>query len=391
MIYLDNSATSFPKPGEVASAITLFLTKVGANPGRSGHRLSVEAARVVHEARERVAALFGAADPLSVIFGQNGTYGINLALRGNLEPGDHVVTTSMEHNSVMRPLRSLERAGVGLTVVPCGADGLLDPSDLERAVTERTRMIAMTAASNVTGTVMPVAEAGRVARARGLLLMIDAAQAGGILPLDMERDGIDLLAFTGHKAMYGPPGTGGLVIGPRVDVKRMRPLLEGGTGSRSQEELQPGFLPDKFESGTPNGAGLAGLAAGIAWLGRREREEESAGRKSLLETERRLAERLIHGITEIPGARVYGPADVRNRLGVVSFTLRNIPVSEIGEILDTRFGVLCRVGLHCAPAAHRTIGTFPEGTVRLSLGAFTTEGEIDQTIEAVRKIAGEKG
>lgn len=380
MIYLDNAATSFPKPPETAAAVYDFLIRSGANPGRSGHNMSVDAARIVYETREAVNSFFGGPDPLRVVFTMNATYGINMALKGFLQAGMRVVTTSMEHNAVMRPLRSLEAAGVRLEIVPCGADGSLDPGNLELALSEKTDLVVMTAVSNVTGTIMPVREVGTLTLERGIPFLVDTAQAGGVVPLDMEKDQIDLLAFTGHKSLYGPPGTGGLILGKRIDGKDLRPLIEGGTGSRSEEEYQPAFLPDRFESGTANAPGLAGLKAGLAWLLRE-------GLDNLRAREQVLTRRLTDGLSAIQGVRVYGPKDATKRTGVVSFTLRGREVSEIGEILDTTYGIMTRVGLHCAPAAHRTIGTFPEGTVRMAVGAFTSSQDVDAALAAVEALA----
>ncbi len=380
MIYLDNAATSFPKPQCTAEAVYDFLIRSGANPGRSGHAMSVEAARTVYETREAVNSFFGGPDPLRVVFTMNATYGINMALKGFLKAGMRVVTTSMEHNAVMRPLRSLEASGVHLEILPCGRDGTLDPGDMRRALEEKTDLVVMSAASNVTGTIMPVREVGTLARERYIPFLVDTAQAGGVVPLSMEKDHIDLLAFTGHKSLYGPPGTGGLILGNRIDEKDLRPLIEGGTGSRSEEEYQPRFLPDRFESGTANAPGLAGLNAGLKWL-------QSEGQSRILEREQSLAARLASGLAAIPGVLVYGPGDRAKCTGVVSFTLRGREVSEIGEILDDSFGIMTRVGLHCAPAAHKTIGAFPAGTVRMSVGAFTSQADIDTALEAVASIA----
>jgi len=382
VIYLDNAATSFPKPQCTAEAVYSFLTGIGANPGRSGHAMSVEAARTVYEAREAVNSFFGGPDPLRVVFTMNATYGINMALKGFLKPGDRVITTSMEHNAVMRPLRSLESEGIVLSIIPCGSDGTLDPADVKKALEQKADMVVMAAASNVTGTIMPVREVGTLARERGIPFLVDTAQAGGVVPLSMEKDCIDLLAFTGHKALYGPPGTGGLIFGKSVDPEEFRPLIEGGTGSRSEEEYQPGFLPDRFESGTSNAAGLAGLNAALKWL-------KSEGQSRILEQEQSLAARLAGGLAAIPGVLVYGPGDRAKCTGVASFTLRGREVSEIGEILDDSFGIMTRVGLHCAPSAHKTIGTFPAGTVRMSVGAFTSHEDIDTAAAAVEALAGE--
>jgi cysteine desulfurase family protein len=383
MIYFDNPATSWPKPPEVAAAMVHFMESVGANPGRSGHRLSVEAARVVYQAREAVAELFGAPDPLRVCFGHNVTEALNLALRGLLRPGDHVVTSSMEHNSMMRPLRALERAGVGLTAVPCSDEGLLDPVDVEAAIRPETRLVALNHGSNVCGTLLPVAPVGRICRRHDLLLLVDTAQTGGAIPIDLRQTQIDLLAFTGHKSLYGPTGTGGLIVGPRVDVRQMEPLVRGGTGSRSEHEEQPDFLPDIFESGTPNAVGLAGLAAGVRWVLDR-------GLVAIHAHEVDLVRRLIAGLTAIPGVTVYGPRDAELQTATVSFRVEGLRTDEVGQRLDADAGLMCRVGLHCAPAAHRTLGTFPEGTVRFGLGAFNTVAEVDEALSAVRALAREQ-
>jgi len=382
MIYLDNAATSWPKPPGVAEAMARFVTDVGANPGRAGHRRAVEAGRMVYAAREAIATLFGAPDPLRVVFGLNVTEALNLALRGVLRPGDHVVTSSMEHNSVMRPLRALEREGVRVTQAPCAPDGTLDPADVEAALRPETAMIALNHASNVVGTLLPVGEVGEIARRRGIPLLVDAAQTGGAYPLDMVALGIDLLAFTGHKSLCGPMGTGGLIVGEGFDARRLRPLKRGGTGSRSEWEEQPDFLPDACESGTMNVPGLAGLEVGVRWVLER-------GVEAIRAHEEALTRRLIEGLGEIPGVTLYGARDAARQVAVVSFTLDALDPAEVGYRLDDEFDVLCRVGLHCAPAAHRTMGTFPGGTVRFSLGALSTADEVEAAIAAVGAIARE--
>ena len=379
VIYLDNAATSWPKPPEVAAAMARFLEETGANPGRSGHRLSVDAARLVFETRERVARLFNAPDPLRVTFALNVTEALNLALHGFLRPGDHVITSSMEHNSVMRPLRHLEKRGVAVTVVACSAEGFLNPADVESAIRPNTALIALNHASNVTGTLLPVGEVGEIARSRNLLLLADVAQTAGAYPIDMQADNIDLLAFTGHKSLYGPTGTGGLILGACVDESKLTALKQGGTGSRSEYEEQPEFLPDKYESGTPNVVGLAGLSAGLDWIMAR-------GVKSIRQHEMTLGKKLMDGLREISGVTVYGPPDASLRTAVVAFNIAGLPPSEVGQRLDEDYGILCRVGLHCAPAAHRTIGTFPAGTLRLSLGVFNTEKDIEATLTAIHAM-----
>lgn len=381
MIYLDNAATSWPKPTAVAEAMSRFMLEVGANPGRSAHRLSIEAGRMVYETREAVARLVNLSDPLRVVFGLNATEALNLALRGILRPGDRVLTTSMEHNSVMRPLRALERErSVKVDIVRCSSEGFLDADDVEAALRADTKMIVLNHASNVVGSVLPVAEVGRIAREHVVLLLVDAAQTAGAYPLDMEAMAIDLLAFTGHKALLGPQGTGGLCIGERVQETEMRPLKEGGTGSRSESEQQPSFLPDMCESGTPNTVGLAGLGASVQYVIDRGVEEIRAH-------EVHLTRGLIAGLVEIPGVTVYGGLDAEKQTATVSFNIDGLAPSEVGLMLDEQHGIMSRVGLDCAPAAHRTIGTFPVGTVRFSLSALSTTDEVDAAVEAVREIA----
>lgn len=379
MIYLDNAATSWPKPPEVARAMSDFLERSGGNPGRSGHSLSIEAGRTVYGVREQAAALFGAPDPMNVIFTLNGTHAANIALQGLLHPGDRVVTTGMEHNAVMRPLRALEQAGIQVIVVPCREDGSLDVNRLDEAVDAGTRLVVMLHASNVVGTIMPVAEAAAVAHRAGALFLLDAAQSAGAVPLDMRALGVDLLAFTGHKSLLGPPGTGGLVIGAGVDVDELEPLYRGGTGSRSEYEFQPEDLPDKYESGTPNGTGIAGLGAALTWI-------QERGIESIRVHERALTQALIDGLAALPGITVLGTRDSRLCTAVVSLTCDGMPVSEVGLRLDEEHGVLSRVGLHCAPAAHRTIGTYPTGTVRLAPGPFTTMDDVEATVAAVAAV-----
>lgn len=359
-----------------------FLDEVGANPGRSGHRMSIEAARIVYAAREAIAALFGASDPLQVIFGLNITDGINLALHGLLKPGDHVITSSMEHNAVMRPLNDLQQQGITYTRVACQADGTLDPGLVEKAIQPNTRMIVANQASNVCGTLLPVGEVGQIARQKDLLYLVDTAQSAGTVPIDMEKEAIDLLAFTGHKSLYGPMGTGGLVIGERVDPTALSTIRQGGTGSRSESEVQPDFCPDRFESGTPNAVGLAGLLAALEWL-------QAQGVAQIQAHKAALCAALIDGLANIPGVTVYGPQDASRQTATVGFNIQGMEPSTVGLRLDEEYKILCRVGLHCAPAAHHTLGTFPDGCVRLGLGAFNTLDDVRQAVTAVVVLAKE--
>ena len=385
MIYFDNAATSWPKPPAVAEAMTHFIKEVGANPGRAAHRQAVESGRIVYGAREAVCELFHAPDPLRLVWCKNVTEALNLVLCGMLHPGDHVVTSSMEHNSMMRPLRALEgpgqsSEGVEVTVAGCSPQGMLDPASVEAAIRPNTRLVALNHASNVVGTLLPVAEVGALCRERGLLLLVDAAQTGGAYPLDMQADQIDLLGFTGHKSLGGPMGTGGLIVGERVDETELNPLIRGGTGSRSEHELQPDFLPDMCESGTPNVVGLAGLEAGVRWVLER-------GVGAIRAHEVALTRTLIDELRSIPGVTVYGTLDAELQTATVSFTAAGMATSEMGLRLDDEYGIMCRVGLHCAPAAHKTIGTFPGGTVRFGLSGFNTMDEVDTALAAVEALA----
>jgi cysteine desulfurase family protein len=377
MIYFDNAATSWPKPAPVCAALSDYFGDVGGNPGRSGHRMSIAAARVVENARETLADFFHAGDPSRIVFTQNATHALNLALYGLLRPGDHVVTTGMEHNSVMRPLRHLESRGVELTVVACATDGTLDVQGVRRAIRPGTRLLVTTHASNVAGTLIPVAELGGLAREKGVFYLVDAAQTAGAVPMDVQQMQVDLLAFTGHKALLGPTGTGGLYVREGIELT---PLMRGGTGSDSAHEIQPQFLPDAHESGTLNLAGIAGLAAGARFV-------SELGIEAVRTHEQELVAQFLDGASDIPGIVLYGPRDAKLQCGVVSFNLAGAVPSEVGLILDQSFEIMARTGLHCAPSAHRTLGTFPAGTVRFSFGWFNTPVEVEIALKALKAIA----
>jgi cysteine desulfurase family protein len=378
-IYLDYAATSYPKPPQVLEAMRAFLQDCGGNPGRSGHALSVAAGRGVYAVREAVARFFGVSDPSRVVFTPNVTGAINLVINGLLRPGDRVVTTGIEHNAVMRPLRALERRGIVVSVAPCRGDGALAPAELDAYLLPRTRLVVTTHASNVCGTLLPVEDFAPLVHKAGALLLVDAAQTAGAMAVNAAKIGADFLAFTGHKGLLGPPGTGGLVIGENVDVSRLEPLIRGGTGSNSELEEQPEMLPDRYESGTVNGVGLAGLGAGIGVV-------LSRGLQDIRNHERALAAALIAGLRAVPGVTVHGTCDAARSVAVVSFTAHGMSPSDIALRLEDEHGVMCRVGLHCAPAAHRTIGTFPAGTVRLAPGIDTTAGDIEETVSAVARV-----
>lgn len=377
-VYLDNAATTCRKPREVIEAITSFMTEIGCSPGRGGYECSLSAGRLVLETRLALAKLFQVPSPQQIVFTHNITYALNYAIKGLLKQGDHVITTSMEHNAVVRPLKGLEKRGIiEVDFVRCDKQGRLDPADVERYVRPNTRMLVCTHASNVTGTLMPVDELGRIARKHDLLYVIDTAQTAGVYALDFTELGCDVLAFTGHKGLMGPPGTGGFAVSQRA-AREMVPLIEGGTGSISDREYQPDFLPDKFESGTMNTPGLAGLKAAVEYI-------QQVGLSTIREHEQQLTQRFLKGLAEMPEVTVYGPADTRLQVATVSITVADVDMGELSFNLDDRYGIMTRSGLHCAPLAHRTIGTFPEGTLRFSFGYFNTLDEIDYALNCLKK------
>ena len=379
MIYLDNAATSWPKPEAVYQTMDTFLREKGANPGRSGHAMAVAAEKVMEETRVLLARLLNAADEKDVIFTSNCTDSLNLALKGLLKPGDHVITSSISHNSLTRPLRKLEHGGVTVTrLSPCSEEGFVSPRDIEQAIEANTRLIAVTHASNVSGVIQPMAEFGEVAKRHDLVLLVDAAQTVGTLPIDVQATNVDLLAFAGHKGLLGPTGIGGLYMSKRVELE---PLKEGGTGTASESEEQPSGRPHMYESGTPNTVGIAGLGAGVRYLMSRTLADIQTHKKTLVD-------RLLDGLAAIPGVTVYGPKDRTRRLSVVPFNIEGWSPDEVGAVLDQAFDIKVRTGLHCAPAAHKVIGTYPHGSVRASVGCFNTLTEIDFLLSALKKIAG---
>ena len=378
MIYLDNAATSWPKPESVYQAVDEFLRTKAGNPGRGSHSIAVAAGEAVEETRLLLARLINAPDKNRVIFTLNCTDSLNIGLKGLLRPGDHVITSSIEHNSVVRPLRKLEQQGIKVTrLSPHSGDGFVSPQDVEKAIIGETKLVVMTHASNVTGIIQPVDEYGAIARRHNLIFMADAAQTAGKYPIDVQAANIDLLAFSGHKGLFGPPGTGVLYIGERVNLDSLR---EGGTGSHSQQEEQPVDLPYKHESGTVNSIGISGLGAGLKYIFKK-------GLERILAHEQSLMNKLIEGLSNMPGLMLYGPKDGSKQAPIISFNVEGYEPGEIGAILDQAFDIKARAGLHCAPAAHKTLGTYPLGTIRLSPGYFNTVEEIDMTLQAVEKIA----
>jgi cysteine desulfurase family protein len=377
MIYLDNAATSWPKPEIVYKAMDEFLRTKGGNPGRGSHNMAVAARATVEETRMLVARMINASESDRVIFTLNCTDAINLGIKGLLKPGDHVVTSCIGHNSLVRPLRKLERQGVKVSrVLPSPVTGVLSPRDIETAMTRDTRLLVVTHASNVTGVIQPIEEYGQIARHHGIIFMVDGAQTIGKYPFDVEASNIDLLAFSGHKGLFGPPGTGVLYVGSRVNLDSSR---EGGTGSYSEQEEQPEQLPDKYESGTLNSVGISGLGAGLKFI-------LNEGLDKIRAHEKFLTDRLIEGLSQISGITLYTAKDKFKQAPIISFNIRGYEPGEVGVILDQAFDIKARTGLHCAPAAHKTIGTFPLGTVRLSPGYFNLAEDIELTIKAAERV-----
>jgi cysteine desulfurase family protein len=382
-IYLDNAATSFPKPEAVHDAVDHYNRVIGAAVGRGAYGEAVEAQRVVDRCRKRVADLFGAGDVNRVIFTFNGTDSLNLALHGLIEPGDRVVTSVLEHNSVLRPLREMQdRMKVDVVTIPAEQDGRLDPGRFREVIRPGTKVVSIVHASNVSGVVQPIAEIGEMARKAGALFVLDAAQTAGHLPIDMRALPIDVLCCPGHKGLLGPLGTGLVVLAAGVE-ERLRSLRQGGTGSVSEQDRQPGTLPDKYESGNHNAPGLIGLEAALAWL-------DEQGLDKIRKHEQELTSRLLDGLAGREALSVHGSTDLNARVGVVSVTIDGYEPQVLASILDESFQVQTRAGLHCAPGAHRCLGTFEGGgTVRLSVGPFTTEEDIDAAVAALHEIAGE--
>jgi cysteine desulfurase/selenocysteine lyase len=382
-IYLDNAATSWPKPAEVYAAVDDYSRNNGAPAGRSGYREAVEVAQQIAAARASVARLLGAKDAKQIVFTANGTDSLNLAIRGLLRPGDHAICTAADHNSVLRPLRHLEKAGViEVTRVACDATGWVDPADIQTALHGNTRLVAMPHASNVTGTILPVEDVGKICRKHGARFLVDAAQTMGHISFSADEIDADLLAAPAHKALMAPLGVGLLCIRPGVELE-LESIRQGGTGSVSERDTQPDSLPDKYESGNLNVPGLVGLAAAIRW-----RESQSAS--ELEQRELELAAQLRAGLSSVTGVRVFGPEVAASAacVGVVSISIEGYDPQEAAGVLDSAFGVQVRAGLHCSPNMHRAMGTLESGgTVRFSLGAFNTQADVQAAIDAVREIA----
>ncbi len=379
MIYFDNAATTWPKPERVYKAMDDCMRKYAANPGRSGHKMALMAAREIYETRLLLAEFFNIDDAMQIVFTANATESLNLALKGALNPGDHVIISSMEHNSVVRPLKALEALGVEMSIAHCDEAGRLDINSLKSEIKPNTRMLAITHISNLTGTIMPVSEIGRLAAENKLLFLLDASQSAGVYNIDVKKHNIDLLAAPGHKGLYGPQGTGFLYIRPGLDLK---PLKQGGTGSKSAEIIQPELMPDRYESGTLNTSGIAGLRAGLEFI-------NELGRENICKYEEELTAYLLSELKQIKGLILYGPKNIKEQAAVIAFNFEGLDCSEAAYILDSRYDIYCRSGLHCSPLAHKTIKTQKKGALRFSLSYFNTEEEITAAVSALKKIAGE--
>jgi len=378
MIYLDNAATSYPKPDRVYDEMLLCMKEYCANPGRSGHELAIKTGRAVYETREIVSRFFNIENPMRVVFTKNATEALNLAINGVLKEGDHVITTSMEHNSVLRPLKTLERNNIiELTIVWGNYFGEIDVADIERSIKKNTKMIICSLSSNVNGIIMPVKEIGKITRERGILFLVDASQGAGSIKLDVQEINADLFAVPGHKDLLGPQGVGALYVNENVEIT---PIMQGGTGSRSESFYQPEIFADMLESGTLNAPGIVGLGFGIKFI-------ESFGVDNIRIYKHMLIKRLYEGIENLNGIKLYSLKDMDKNSGIISFNFIGVDSTKVSFMLDRIYGIASRSGLHCAPLAHETIGTKATGTVRLSVGCFNTIEEIDTTIEALREIS----
>ena len=378
-IYLDNGATSFPKAPGVGEAMLDYVNNIGANVNRSTYEASSEAEMVLIECRERLCTLFGTEDITHAVFTPGMTAGLNMLLKGFLSPGDHVIVSSLEHNAMMRPIRQLEAQGVEFSRIPADSRGITDPKDILPLIRPNTRLVAIMHASNVCGTLLPVKEISDICRERGLPVILDAAQTAGHYPVNMKELGLSALCVPGHKGLLGPQGIGALMLDEEF-AKRVEPLISGGTGSASDSEYLPPYLPDRFESGTANIPGYYGWEAALRFI-------EERGVDTLRQHEMALCRRFLDGLEDIPHVRMVGPRELERRVGVISVDFLRRDNGEAAYALETEHGILTRCGLHCAPSAHKTLGTFPQGTVRFSLGWANTERDVDAALEAIRTLA----
>jgi len=379
LIYLDNAATSFPKPEEVYAFMDSFYRNYGVNPGRSGYDLSIETGNIVENTRKLLTSYFNGTDPNRLVFSLNSTDAINLALAGLLEPGDHVITTKIEHNAVLRPLYHMSLYNqVAVDYVPFDKNGFVDPDDFIPKFKKNTKLVVLNHASNVIGTIQPVKAVGRLCRDRNVMLLVDASQTAGKIPIDLKDMCIDVIAFTGHKSLLGPTGTGGLYVGEGIEIKHTK---AGGTGVRSAERHHLAEYPYRLECGTLNIVGIAGLYAGLKWL-------EARGINEIHQHEMGLCRKFVDGLNKITKTTTHCQNDLQNHIGVVSFNIDGMEAVNTGTILDGEYNIACRTGLHCAPLVHEQLGTDKiHGTVRISFGPFNTELHVHKAVEAVEEIA----
>ncbi|MDM8533654.1 aminotransferase class V-fold PLP-dependent enzyme [Clostridiaceae bacterium HSG29] len=378
-IYLDNAATSKIKPTLVREAMINYYDNIGCSPGRGGYQQSLDAGRILLEARMSFCELFNFDKPENVIFTHNITYAINMILKGMLKEGDHVITTMMEHNAIVRPLNQMiNKNKIEVDFVKANEKGEVNLIDIENSIKKNTRLIITTHASNVTGTMLPIKEIGDLAKKENIIYMVDSAQTAGSVEIDLKELNIDILAFTGHKGLYGPTGTGGFIIKSPVE-NQIDSFIQGGTGSISDKDIQPDFLPDKFECGTTNTIGIAGLKAGVDFI-------LEIGIDKIHEKKMKLTKRLIDGFLKNDRIQIKGVIDIEKRVSTVSIYIENYDLGMLSFELDEQYGIMTRSGLHCAPYAHKIIGTYPEGTLRFSVGYFNTEEDIDNTIDALNEI-----
>ncbi|WP_296645709.1 aminotransferase class V-fold PLP-dependent enzyme [Romboutsia sp. 13368] len=377
MIYLDNAATTFPKPEAVYDAMMDCMKNYCANPGRAGHKLAMKAAREIYDTRENIAKLLNIDNPMNIVFTNNATDSLNLAIKGVVKEGDHIITTSMEHNSVIRPIKALEKIGIENTIVKCDEQGFLNIDDLEKAIKPNTKLIVTTHASNVCGTLIDIKSVSEIARKHNVLYLIDASQTLGVYDIDLKDIKADMLAAPGHKGLLGPQGTGILYIreGLSLDI-----LKEGGTGSRSEDLFQPDLVPDKYESGTHNTPGIVGLNEGVKFIFKE-------GIEKIKKHEEELCKYMLERLEEIPNIKIYGPKDAKKRASVISINIGNMDSGEITFLLDSEYDIATRSGIHCAPLAHKTLDTLEQGAVRFSIGYFNTKEEIDKSIDALKEIS----
>ena len=380
-VYLDNGATSFPKPKEVADAVYKYMTESGVNINRGGYQDAYDVAGSVLETREMLTEMFNAEDPKNVIFTKNITESLNVILKGFLKPGDHVLCSSIEHNAVMRPLVQLQEKGIEFDRIPATETGELELDKIASLIKKNTVAIVMTHASNVTGTINPIEKVGEIANKHNLKFIVDSAQTAGILPIDMKAMHIDALCFTGHKGLLGPQGIGGFILAEDM-VDHIEPMITGGTGSISHSEETPNFMPDKFEAGTMNISGIMGLNAALHWI-------KNKGIDNIYNHEMMLCERFLNGLKPLIDSgkvKVFGMPDIKNRVAVVSLQTLNIDIADVAFKLDYEYNIMTRVGMHCAPHTHQTIGSYPTGTLRFSFGNFNTEKDVDAAIDAIKKL-----